>query len=115
MATALRKDAGVSGDRSRRILHGRGGRDKDKSISTDLSRAIARESRLIGGRTPGGGRHSQDILVVGFGKACLGEVDIPLDQAQCLVIDLVLVAQLDERSALDLQRLANEMVEMRGR
>ena len=51
---------------------------------------------------------------MGLDEPSVSEVDIPLHQAQCLVIDLMLVPKLDERLALDLQCLTNEMVEMRG-
>jgi hypothetical protein len=43
------------------------------------------------------------FLVVGFDEPSFSEVDIPLQEAQCLVIDLVLVPQLDHRVAFSLQ------------
>jgi hypothetical protein len=50
--------------------------------------------------------------VLGLGDAGLGEIDVSLDQAQGFVVDLKLVAQLDKRSAFDLECFANEMIEV---
>ena len=47
-------------------------------------------------------------------ESSVSQIDIALHQAQCLIIDLMLVPKFDERLALDLQCLTNEMVEMRG-
>ena len=51
----------------------------------------------------------------GFENPGLREIDIPLDDAQRLVVDLVFVSQLDQRPPLNLKRLVNQVVEMRGR
>ena len=55
------------------------------------------------------------VSITGFDNTGLGEIDVALDHAQRFVVDVMLIPQLDQLLALDLQRLANEVVEMRGR
>jgi hypothetical protein len=49
---------------------------------------------------------------VGLDEPSFSEVDIPLHEAQGLVIDLVLVPKLDERLAFNLQCPSNQVVKM---
>jgi hypothetical protein len=51
---------------------------------------------------------------VSLNEPSFSEVDIPLEEAQCLVIDLVLVPQMNDRLAFNLQCLSSQMIKMGG-